>query len=334
MGAAERSNIALPAQIAPAALERGDPARIITTLRGVGLGTAWCVRTATRPLAFPSRLQDAIERRLAGIVRQMSQWEPGSDLSRFNRAPAGAWATLPEDFATVVEVALDVAARSGGAFDPTHGRISALLGFGAAPAADAPSPAALDEAWTRGGWRRLEFDRAHRRLRQPGGLWLDLSGIAKGFAVDAVGEVLRAHGVDDVLVEIGGELLGRGLKPDLQPWWVDVEDPPGCAAPRLRIALHEMAVATSGDYVRGAHTLDPRTGRPLGPSVASVTVLHGHAMLADAWATALLVEASRASPLPGKGLAERENLAARLVLRTADSFEERLSPALSAMLVD
>ena len=332
MGA--RLNIALPARIAPAALDRADPARLVTTLRGAGLGTSWCVRLATRPLAFPARLQQAIEGRLAQIVGQMSQWEPDSDLSRFNRAAAGAWATLPEDFAFVVEAALEVAARSDGAFDPTHGRVSALLGYGAAPAAHAPSAAALDEAWACGGWRRLEFDPARRRLRQPGGLWLDLSGIAKGFAVDAVGEVLHAHGVDDALVEIGGELLGRGLKPDRQPWWVDIEDPPGCTEPTLRIALHEMAVATSGDYVRGAHTLDPCTGRPLGPSVASVTVLHDHAMLADAWATALLVEASRAGPSAGEGLVDRQNLAARLVQRTADGFEERLSPALSAMLVD
>lgn len=270
-------------------------------------------------------LREAIDRRLAGIVGEMSQWEPTSLLSRFNRASAGIWMSLPVDFATVVSAALDVADRTDGAFDPTHGRAAALLGFGAGPADAPPTREQLDEALASAGWQRLGYDPAARRLRQPGGLWLDLSGIAKGHAVDALADLLNARGYADALVEIGGELVARGLRPDGQPWWVDLESPAGMSLIPLRIGLHDAAVATSGDYVRGAHTLDPRNGRPLVPDVRAVSVIHRSAMLADAWATAFTV-LGRESAL---ALAEREGIAMRLILHDG---EERLSPALRAML--
>lgn len=273
-------------------------------------------------------IRAAIDRRLAGIVAEMSQWETDSVLSRFNRAPAGTWFSLPPDFATVIAAALDIARRSGGAFDPTYGRAAALLGFGARPTGAAPSAAALDAARSAAGWERLVFEPGSRRLRQPGGVWLDLSGIAKGFAVDAVADLLGDRGIADALVEIGGEVAGRGLKPDGLPWWVDLETVPDAATPPIRLGLHDLAVATSGDYVRGAHTIDPRTGRPLAPVVASVSVVHARAMLADAWATALTV----LGPADGPAMAAREGLAARVIGRSDSGGTETLSPAFAAML--
>ena len=313
-----------------AAFARCDPARGVEIITGAALGTGWQVRFhAPRPVSL-DRLRAAIEARLAAIVAEMSQWAPDSLLSCFNRSPAGTWITLPVDFATVIGAALATADTSGGAFDPTHGRAAALLGYGAEQCAGPPSSGKLDAALADAGWRRLAFDPATRRLRQPGGLSLDLAGIAKGFAVDAVADLLRRHGIEDCLVEIGGELVGRGLRPDGQPWWVDLERPPDAALPPLRIGLHEAAVATSGDYVRGAHTLDPRTGRPLLPKVASVSVIHSSAMLADAWATALLV----LGPEDGLALATRQGLAARMLERRHENVVEAISPALRAMMED
>lgn len=294
-------------------------------LAGEALGTSWQVRfVGSAPLG---PLRTAIEARLATIVAQMSQWEADSLLSRFNRAPAGAWFALPADFAVVVATALDIAARSGGAFDPTHGRASALLGYGAGRMCEPASPERLAEAHRDAGWGRLEFDSAARRLRQPGGLWLDFAGIAKGYAVDAIADLLAADGIADALVEIGGELVGRGLRADGQPWWVDLETPPTIMAEPLRIGLHDLAVATSGDYVRGRHTLDPRTGQPLGREVASVSVIHRSAMIADAWATALTV----LGPHAGAALAAGEQVAARMLMRGSGEF---ISPALAAMMAD
>lgn len=259
--------------------------------------------------------------RLDAINAEMSHWRQDSVISRFNRAGPGIWVELPADFAAVIDAALDIARRSEGAFDPAIGRIVDLRGFGPDPAARSEDAREIEAAWAAAGWHRLRWDRP--RLLQPGGLAIDLSGIAKGYAVDAVAEHLAEHGVGNALVEIGGELVGRGVRPDGDPWWVDLEDPPGVALPRLRIALHGLAVATSGDYRRGAHSIDPRSGRSIDNGVRSVSVLHKSAMLADAWATALTVLGVER----GLALASQEALAARFV-----SDVELLSPALAAML--
>ena len=131
-------------------------------------------------------------------------------------------------------------------------------------------------------------------------------------------------------MEIGGELVGRGIRPDGDPWWVELEVPPGATLPPLRVALHELAVATSGDYRRGAHTLDPRTGQPATNGVLSVSVLHATAMEADAWATALAVLGSSC----GLAAARAAGLAARIVAVVDGQVLEELSPALRAMIED
>lgn len=296
-------------------------------MAGAALGTTWrVIFVGGGPSA--ERVRTVVEARLAAVVGEMSQWEPGSALSIFNRAAAGTWLALPHDLATVVAHGLAIAERSGGAFDPTLGRIAALLGYGAEPIDGPVSPASLDAAAADAGWRRLAFDPGARRLRQPGGLWLDLSGIGKGFAVDAVAAALLREGLHDMLVEVGGELVGKGLKPDAQPWWVDLELPPGCDLPPMRVGLHELAVATSGDYVRGAHTIDPGSGRPLPRRVRSASVLHPSAMTADAWATALTV----LGPERGGEAATREALAARMVWQADGATHEWISPALRAMI--
>jgi thiamine biosynthesis lipoprotein len=233
---------------------------------------------------------------------------------------------LPADMLTVLRTGLDMARLSHGAFDPAIGRLVDHWGFG--PNAFA-SPYAIAAPW-----RRIELERGHaRRLAD---VTLDFSGIAKGFAVDAVAQALLDMGVTNFLIEIGGELRGEGIKPDLQPWWVDVEPPTDLPVPTLRIALCDLAVATSGDYrrfrmqdgARLSHSIDPTTGQPIAQGVASVTVLHAQAMLADAWATAITVM----GPDRGMHLATRHGLPARLVMRTASGAQEYMTPAMAAML--
>lgn len=289
-------------------------------LRGGTMGTSWSVRFAAPAGCEPAAVEKAIAGRLESIVAEMSHWRRDSLISAYNRAGAGSWHPLPPAFSTVVAAAIEVAERSDGAFDPTIGRLVDLVGFGPDPDLRSDDPARLASARSKAGWRRLE--RRDRCLLQPGGLALDLSGIAKGYAVDAVADLLGGLGIAHALVEIGGELVGRGIRPDGDPWWVDLEDPPGLALPRLRIALHGIAVATSGDYRRGAHSIDPRTGRSA-TGIRSVSVIHRTAMLADAWATALTVRGAEA----GMALACREGIAARIV-----DDREWLSPALVEML--
>jgi thiamine biosynthesis lipoprotein len=292
------------------------------------MGTTWSVRLVA-PTGFDfATLHRAIETRLLGIVAQMSHWDPTSLLCRFNRAPAGSWISLPTDFTIVIAAALDVAERSGGAFDPTIGRLIDLWGFGPTPRTTAPTTLEVDAAREASGWRRLAFDRQSARIRQPGGLWLDLSGIAKGYAADAIADLLAKAGISSCLVEIGGEFVGRGIRPDGDPWWVDLETPPDAAITPFRIALHQLAVATSGDYVRGRHTLDPVTGQSVENGVSSVSVLHGSAMMADAWASALTVMGEDSAI----GVADTDRLTVRMITRNAGGAREWISQPLQMML--
>jgi thiamine biosynthesis lipoprotein len=291
------------------------------------MGTTWNVRLVA-PAGYDfATLQCAIETRLAEISAQMSHWDPTSLLCRFNHAAAGSWTSLPTDFATVIAAALDVAERSGGAFDPTIGRLVDLRGFGATPCMDAPTTAEI-EARKASGYRRLAFDHQIGRIRQPGGLWLDLSGIAKGYAVDAIADLLAEAGISHCLVEIGGEFVGRGIRPDGDPWWVDLETSPDAVIAPFRVALHQLAVATSGDYVRGRHTLDPITGRSVENGVTSVSVLHGSAMMADAWASALTVMGEDRAI----AAADAEQLAVRMITSNAGGAREYISRSLQMML--
>lgn len=311
--------------LVPAAMAGWDRRAVVHDLAGETMGTVWRVRLAAPAGVDLTPVRVAIGRTLDGVVAEMSHWVSGSVLGRFNRAAAGSWTALPPDFATVIAAGLAMAERTRGTFDPAIGALVDRWGFGPEPVTGTPSADEVEAALAVSGWRRLAFDAGARRLRQPGGLRLDLSGIAKGFAVDRLAAVLAAKGHAHALIEIGGELVGRGLRPDGDPWWVELETPAGSEP--LRVALHECAVATSGDYVRGRHTIDPRTGHPVEHALA-VSVLHPSAMMADAWATALSV-------LPqdeGRRLAEAEGLAVRALNRTADGVREWISPALAAWM--
>jgi thiamine biosynthesis lipoprotein len=243
---------------------------------------------------------------------------------------------VPGDLFAVLSHALEAARDSGGAFDPTIGPVVNLWGFGPDPSSrSVPDDAALAAARGRCGWRRLVLDSAGRRALQPGGLYVDLSGIAKGYAVDLVARHLEDQGVGSFLIEIGGELRGRGVKPDGSPWWVALETPAGIASETI-VALHGLSAATSGDYrkffadgeARWSHTIDPRTGRPVRGDLASVTVLHPGCMEADALATALGVLGVDA----GLAHAAERGIAARFLVRAGAGFTEHATPAFEAML--
>ncbi|MBJ6121765.1 FAD:protein FMN transferase [Sphingomonas sp. BT553] len=292
------------------------------------MGTTWRVLFAAPQDCDVDGVRHAIVRRLAGLVAEMSHWVPDSLLSRFNRSSAGTWTTLPPDFAQVMHQGLAIAATTRGAFDPALGRLVDCWGFGSIAVARPPDATTIEAAHASSGWQRLTYDPTGRHLHQSGGVSLDLSGIAKGHAVDAVADLLRTFDIMHALVEIGGELVGRGIRPDGDPWWVDLEVPPGISIQPLRLALHGMAVATSGNYRRGAHTINPRTGRPITSGVVSASVIHTTALAADAWATALTV----AGPVDGLTMARDADIAARLVTVADGSVQEHFTPALISML--
>lgn len=327
--------VLIPQDLSPAV---PPPGSRIHTFEGRSMGTTWSVSIAAGRIDDP---RPALQAELDAIVAQMSHWEPDSLLSRYNRAPAGTWVDLPAQFFDVVDYALWAYMVSGGAYDPAAGALVDLWGFGAARRYDhtgfyAPDDDAIDRVLDQRASARLSFDRDGRRLLQPGGVRLDLSSIAKGYAVDCLAQCLEQRGLHHYLVEVGGELRGAGVKPDGHPWWVEVEGVPDSVAPQAVVALHGVAIATSGNYRqyfehgarRVSHTLDPRTGRPVDNDIASVTVLAPTCMEADALSTVLTV----LGPDDGAAFAEARALAARILVRRAGTLEEIVTPAWKALL--
>ncbi len=312
-------------------------------LAGSTMGTTWSVRAMLKPDAEPvDVLTELLQHSLDEVVAQMSHWEVDSNLSRFNSASAGSWQPLPREFLEVITYALDVADQSGGAYDPCAGALVNLWGFGARKRYEqagfqAPSDSAIAAVLARRDRERVQFDPVGRRILQPGGVQLDLSSIAKGYAVDRLARLLESRKLHHYLVEVGGELRGAGAKPDGQPWWVELEgvpDAPGITPTWL--ALHGLSVATSGDYRRHfdyggrrvSHTLDPRTGVPIRNNIASVTVVHPECMAADALSTALSVLGADT----GLRFADQNQVAARFLVRRGSVLEEIQSAAYQAML--
>ena len=189
-----------------------------------------------------------------------------------------------------------------------------------------PSGDQLESARKRVGYQKLEIKPQNRQIRKPfKNLYIDLSAIAKGYGVDVVASYLDSLNITNYLVEIGGELRGKGLSQRGDHWRVAVEKPqPGQRSIQRIIDIKNFAVATSGDYrnyfeqdgVRYSHTIDPRSGRSISHALASVTVLSKQAMIADAWATALMVLGED----KGYQLAEEKGLAAYFLYRQGDEF--------------
>jgi thiamine biosynthesis lipoprotein len=269
--------------------------------------------TGTRYSAVFFAPGDADERKLAAAVqatldrvdRQMSTWKPESDLNRLNDAAIDVWVPVPAELMCVLQASLRIGRQSQGAFDIGVGDLVGAWGFGAHAAmsgSSTPCPAVSQPAITSAA---LELDPYLRRARKHASLALDLSGIAKGFAVDEMARVMRQFAIPAWLVGIDGEMRAAGVKPDGMSWAVAHERPVrGVREAMGVIELDDQAVATSGNYrhyrdVGGrtiSHTMDPRSGLPLENGLASVTVLAETCMEADAWATAFLVMGEVAGP--------------------------------------
>ncbi len=309
--------------------ERGPAVHEIS---GLTMGTTYVVKIDDRDVATAQRvaLRDTIQSSLDSVERLMSTYDSSSELSLFNRHASSLPFEVSAATLEVFRVALDVSERSGGGFDVTVGPLVDAWGFG--PSDRAPTPptdSVLALLADRVGYDliSINLDAGTLAKARPQ-TTADLSAIAKGFAVDRVAEALIRIGFDAFLIEVGGELKARGRKTDGTPWRVGIERPEGDVRTALMtLDLVDMAVATSGDYrnyyevdgVRYSHIIDPRTRAPVRHSGASVTVLHGEAVFADAWATALSV----LGPEEGYELAEQEGLAALFLVRSGRGFESR-----------
>ncbi|MDB5586468.1 MAG: thiamine biosynthesis lipoprotein ApbE [Devosia sp.] len=298
----------------------------LQTFGGDTMGTRYSVKLVATAGPDLAAIQAEAHAAIDAVDAQMSTWKPQSDLSRFNASEPGDWFAVAPDLAKVVALGLEISALTDGAFDICVGSAVNHWGFGpdAAPVDVLAPPTDLP------GFRSIAVRLDPPALRKSGPVYLDLSGIAKGFGVDAIATVLERHGIAAYMIEIDGELRAKGTRPDGTPWRVGISQPePGATGVHHVLALPTTALATSGDYrryfdvagQRYSHTIDPRTGRPTTSTVASVTVADPDCARADALATALLVLGADKGP----AMAQRLKLDALFLIRDEGGLTEKMT---------
>lgn len=270
-----------------------------TYLRGSTMGTSYNITLLDLPSELnPSKLHAQIDQRLADLNQQMSTYIEDSDIIRFNRLEADTPFKVKTDFFKVLKLSQSIAESSEGYFDITIGPLVELWGFGRKQKREVPDDEAIANALAKVGWKYLALDTNTQTISKSRDLWLDVSAVAKGYAVDTLVELLEAQGLQHFLVEIGGEMRVKGLNSSQQAWRIGIETPSLLQKKAQQLVLlSNKAIATSGDYrnyfeqngERYSHTLDPASGRPIKHNIASVTVISDTAAEADAWATALNV---------------------------------------------
>jgi thiamine biosynthesis lipoprotein len=308
----------------------------IYTAEGATMGTTWSVQVSAANFPNANALHAELDALLGRLdVEVFSTWAENSELSRLNASMPGKKQTVSPPLMAVLAMAKDLYAETNHVFDITIGPLVNLWGFGPQPASgEVPDAAAIERQLQKLGMADLILDQTDSAVLKRKALTLDLSGIAKGYAVDAAASLLLQKGYTSFLVEIGGEIRTQGLRPDQKPWVIAIEAPVADS----RIAYdavanygEAIAIAGSGDYrnfheIDGtvySHEIDPRTGYPIAHNLAAVTVIADTAARADAWATALMV----LGPEEGKALADSENLAAYFIMRDGTALEHTYTAA-------
>ena len=312
-------------------------------IAGSTMGTSYDLKLAPAPeQTVPADLKAKADALLARINKQMSTYDPDSELSQFNRNSSTDWIEVSPELQQVVAEALRISELSGGVFDITVGPLVNLWGFGPEPRRDqVPSDAAIAKARERVGYWRLQSREQPPALKKErGDIYVDLSALAKGYAVDQLAGLMEANGIGNYLVSIGGDIRAKGRNGRGQIWTVAIEQPiPGQRGVQRLVQLGDHSVSTAGDYrnffeqdgKRYSHIINPRTGRPVPQTLASVTVISNSDMAADAADTALMAAGSDF----GFQLATEHHLAAFFIMIGPDgkSFQERYTPEFEPYLL-
>ncbi|MEX0284796.1 MAG: FAD:protein FMN transferase [Paracoccaceae bacterium] len=304
-------------------------------LSGQTMGTTYNV-VATGDSVSEGEVQSAIDAALARVNAQMSNWDAGSEISTFNARLDTDSVTMSPELAEVMQAAEAVHQASEGTFDTTMGPLIELWGFGAPGKREMPDDAAIAAALQRSGHGNTLQVGATGLQKRQGEAQVYLAAIGKGYGADLVGRALEDLGITDYMVEIGGDLYASGRNPDGQPWQIGIESPNAHDRGMLDvIGVSGAGLASSGDYrnyferdgKRYSHVIDPRTGRPVTHHTASATVLADNAMLADAWATAMLILGSER----GLEVADAQGIAVMFVDRDGGAGQTGFTTAQSTL---
>lgn len=291
-------------------------------LSGQTMGTTWSViMPPNSDGSDANNLKQHLQKRLDQINSLMSTYAPTSEISRFNNLVSTDWFAISEDTAQVIELSLAISCLTGGAFDISVGPLVELWGFGSTErGTKIPSEDQISQHLARVGYENIWLRREPAAIsKQVPKLSIDLSAVAKGYAVDALAEILDQQGLSNYLLEIGGELQISGHRGDGTPWQIAIERPSqGVREVATIFPLSNIAMATSGNYrnffteegQRYSHTIDPVRGKPIRHKLASVTVLDQSCARADALATALMVLGEE----KGRRLCEKKQIAAYFLI--------------------
>lgn len=310
--------------------------------QGEIMGTTYMIQVVHKQSIDLQKYHSILEQ----VNQSMSTYLDTSELSQLNRSDGSKVIPISAQLRQVLHTSLDVSKASNGAFDVTVGPLVNAWGFGPTHLTKSPSPKIINELRNKIGYQKISLtDQGVHKKRSD--LYIDLSAIAKGYAVDQVAAALTSDQLTRFWVEVGGEIRTQGTNADGDPWRVGVEQPnyTGGRSIHKIIPLSNMSIATSGDYrnqyldqngVLRSHTIDPRTGKPIEHNLASVSVLATEAMHADAWATTLNV----LGPEEGMRVANERQLKVIMLVRmsaiTQDSpppkMEERMSDAMRTYL--
>lgn len=265
---------------------------VFQTYEGAIFGTFFHVK-----YEYPSSLDAEILSKLQKVDASLSMFNPQSTISRINRGESTATDSLLRE---VWQLSQQVSAATDGAFDPTCAPLVNAWGFGYKNG-QLPNDAEVDSILSLVGWQKVRIE-DEQMIKDDDRMVLDFSAVAKGYGVDQVADYLMAKGVENFMVEIGGEVVVRGHNPKGEAWHIGlakpVEDTTATHNELQRtFEMNDMAIATSGNYrnfhvVGGrkiAHTIDPRTGYPVQHSLLSSSVWAPTCAMADAYATAFMV---------------------------------------------
>ncbi|MGB3726258.1 MAG: FAD:protein FMN transferase [Glaciecola sp.] len=313
-----------------------QPVSPLQSISGQTMGTTYSVKYVSNA-EQDAKQQNAefaseITSLLVDINQLMSTYIPDSELSLLNKADAGESYRISTETQYVINEALRIHALSGGMLDVTVGPLVNLWGFGPDKKPETlPTPEQLSDISDFVGIDKFTLNnnivtKAHQQV------YIDLSTIAKGYAVDEIAELLISHGISNFLVEIGGEMRLSGTKPHDQDWLVAIEKPVTNERSVQRvISIGDNAIASSGDYrnyfeedgVRYSHLIDPTTAYPIQHNLVSVSVVASKSITADGLATALIVMGKDA----GMDMAQANNIAALFVTKEGDEFVEYTTDA-------
>lgn len=305
------------------------------------MGTTYSITLINPPKGLVQvQLQQLVDQRLKSINQVMSTYIDDSEIMNFNRGPVNEWIKVSPQLFEVVELSQHISVLSSGQFDITVGPLVELWGFGKNSRSQIPSDEKILSAMALVGWQNLTLSQENKSLNKAVALNIDLSAVAKGYAVDQLTELLSERNVQNFLVEIGGEMKVQGLNRKQEPWRIGIEIP-SLIQKRAQqlVLLSNQAIATSGDYrnffeeegVRYSHTINPVTGRPVKHNIASVTVVAETAAQADALSTALNIMGEE----DAMALAESKNLAAYFILydnRSEAQYRIEYTKAFQALL--